>query len=340
MKVIKSVFFILSILFIGISIYIAVQPHHFKVSRTRTINAPAPVIYNNVIDFKNWKSWSSWAETNPNIDINLSQPSKGIASTYRWKDKHGFGTMTTLQTTAYSTINQLMTYEGFPPSSVHWQFHPNSDGSTKTTWTIQGKDLPFKFKAFALIAGGMEQQIGPHYERSLEKLDSIVTARMQAYTITIKDQTEHSGGFYIYTTVSCKIADMPKQLQSMRSELQTYALNHDLETTRNTFNYYHKWDDTKGTVTVSYCIPTQDKLNIQDSKTILSGKLPSFKALKTTLKGNYKYLKKAWDTSITYCETNALKIDTSGPMLEVYKNDATKLANPADWHTDLYIALQ
>ena len=55
MKALKYILFLLLILIIGVAIYIAVQPNTFEVSRTRTINAPAPVLYNNVIDYKNVK---------------------------------------------------------------------------------------------------------------------------------------------------------------------------------------------------------------------------------------------------------------------------------------------
>ena len=69
MKALKYISFLLLIVIIGMSIYIAIQPNEFEVSRTRTINTPAAVLYDNVIDFKNWEAWSSWAEADPDMKI-------------------------------------------------------------------------------------------------------------------------------------------------------------------------------------------------------------------------------------------------------------------------------
>ena len=61
MKALKYIVLILLILFIGCSTYVAVQPNSYDISRTRTINAPSAVIYNEIIDFKNWSAWSPWS---------------------------------------------------------------------------------------------------------------------------------------------------------------------------------------------------------------------------------------------------------------------------------------
>ena len=187
MKALKYIFFLLLIAVIGLAIYIAVQPNSFEVTRTKTINAPVSVVYNNVIDYKNWESWSSWAESDPDMVITLPEKTVGVGSSYQWEDKDGIGTMKTTKAIPNTSINQEMQFAEFPASNITWNFTPNTDGTTEATWTISGKDLPFGFKAFATFMGGMEKQIGPHYERSLEKLDSILVASMKAYNITVND---------------------------------------------------------------------------------------------------------------------------------------------------------
>ncbi len=67
---------------IAIAIYIAVQPNDFSVSRTRTIQAPASLIYNEVIDFKNWEDWNAWTEEKPEMTINYPEQTKGIDGSY------------------------------------------------------------------------------------------------------------------------------------------------------------------------------------------------------------------------------------------------------------------
>jgi effector-binding domain-containing protein len=339
MKALKYILFLLLIVFIGLAIYIAVQPNEFVVSRTRTIKAPAPVIYDHVIDFKNWEAWSSWVEANPDIKIMLSNQTKGVNGSYSWEDKDGVGTMKTIETIPYKSIKQQLQFADFPPSDVFWEFKPNEDQTTDVTWTISGKNLPFGFKAYATLTGGMEKQIAPHYERSLEKLDSIVVADMKKYSITVNGITEHSGGFYIYNTVSCKIPDMQANIQKMMPKLVTYAKNNNIKIAGAPFNYYHKWDEENNTTMFSCCIPTISKI-ISTEPDILTGKLKPFKALKTTLQGDYSNLKEAWETAMKYAQEQNLVIDENGPALEVYINDPMEQPNPAKWITEIYLALK
>ncbi len=67
MKFLKYLLFLILIAIIGFAIYVAVQPNSFEVSRERTINAPASVLYDNVIDYKNWEAWSAWVEKEPDF---------------------------------------------------------------------------------------------------------------------------------------------------------------------------------------------------------------------------------------------------------------------------------
>lgn len=339
MKALKYFFFLLLIILIGFTIYVAVQPNSFEVSRTRTIKAPAAVVYNNVIDFKNWEAWSSWAESDPDLKISLSEQTKGINGSYFWEDDDGVGTMTTTDATPYESIKQTMQISDFPSSNVQWEFKSNDDGSTNVTWDISGKDLPFTFKIFSVLMGGMEKQIGPHYERSLEKLDSIVVTDMKKYNIEINGITEHSGGFYIYNTTSCKIDNLKEKVGELFTNINKYVADNHIAISGFPFIYYHKYDVENNAVMFSCCLPTTSRV-ITSQDDILTGQLEPFKTLKTSLTGDYNNLKEAWEKSMNYLSNSGYSINDSGPMLETYLTDYTKVPNPADWKTEIYIAVK
>lgn len=339
MKAFKYILFLLLILIIGLAIYIAVQPNTFEVSRTRTINAPAPVIYNNVIDFKNWEAWSSWAEADPDMIITLPEKTKGIDGSYSWEDKDGIGTMKTLETIPNKSIKQQMQFADFPPSDITWDFKPNDDGTTDATWTISGKDLPFGFKAFATFMGGMEKQIGPHYERSLEKLDSIVQESMKVYHINIDGVTEYGGGFYMYKTTSATSANISQIIGKQFGEIMTYMAQNNIVANGMPFTIYNEMNSSNGSVIMSNAIPVRDKVNIDGASEILCGYIPKTKVLKTTLKGNYTNLPKAWEATMTHAAKNNLEQSNLNPF-EIYANDPGNFPNPADWITEIYIPLK
>ncbi|HIC32584.1 MAG TPA: transcription activator effector-binding protein, partial [Flavobacteriaceae bacterium] len=98
MKFLKYIFFLLLIAVIAVAIYIAVQPNSFEVTRTKTIDAPAGVIYNNVADFKHWKAWSPWVEQDPTMNIMYNEQTKGVGASYSWTGKDGKGNMKIVNT--------------------------------------------------------------------------------------------------------------------------------------------------------------------------------------------------------------------------------------------------
>jgi effector-binding domain-containing protein len=340
MKALKYILFLLLIAIIGSAIYVAVQPNSFEISRTRTIKAPAPVIYSNVIDFKNWEAWSPWVEKESSTEITLSEQTKGVGGSYSWTDNDGAGTMKTLETVPNTTIQQEMQFADFPASDILWNFKPNEDGSTDATWTISGKDLPFGFKAYAAFSGGMEKQIGPDFERGLEKLDSIVQASMKVYSVTVNGITQHSGGFYLYNTTSCKINELPSKMQDMLPKVGMYVIKNNISTAGAPYVNYHKWDEENNAVMFSCCVPTVEKVITDSDSGILTGQLQPFKAVKTTLKGDYKNLKEAWETATKYIPENSLIPEEQGPTIETYLTDPMNTPNPADYITEIYIAVK
>jgi len=339
MKYLKYIVFLLLIVFIGFAIYIAVQPNSFEVKRTRIIDAPAEVIYNNIIDFKNWESWSSWVERDPETVITLSEQTKGVGGSYTWVDSHGKGSIKTLETVSPSSIKQELQFGDFEPSKINWTLSPTSDGKTEVTWRMNSDNVPFIFKASALKEGGFDNMIGPDFERGLEKLDRLIVESMKVYSIKVDGVTQHGGGFYLYNTTSAKMDSFESVIQDMLLEVNNYVLKNNITTAGSPFVYYHKWDEVNNTVMFSCCIPTTAQVITSDNN-ILTGQLEPFKAIKTNLKGNYSNLKEAWEATVYYAPKNKLEFTELGPMLEVYLSDPTTTHNPANWVTEIYIAIK
>ena len=339
MKILKYFLFLILIAIIGFAIYIAVQPNSFEVSRERTINAPASVLYDNVIDFKNWEDWSSWIEKEPDLKLIFPEQTEGVGGSYSWEGKDGLGNMKTIAANPKTSIVQELQFDDFHPSKINWTFEPTPDNQTKVIWKMNSEKLPFMFKGFAAVSGGFDKMIGPDFERGLEKLDSVVVDGMSKYSINIDGVTEHGGGFYLYNTTSCKISEMPNKMGKMMSQVIAYSQENNITMAGSPFTIYHKWDEENGTVMFSSCIPTTAKV-ITTNSDVLTGKLKPFKALKTTLKGDYKNLKEAWDTTYEYIETNKLEVPETGIHIENYPTDPMTVPNPADWKTEIFVQVR
>jgi len=339
MKTLKYIFFLILFIVIGLSIYIAVQPNTFEVARSRNIKAPAAVIYNNVIDFKNWEDWSSWKEKDSETVITLNDKTNGIGGSFKWVDSHGNGTMKTLATKINESIEQELQFGEFDPSSVNWQFEQFDNGNTNVTWKMKSDNVPFMFKATAIIEGGFDNMIGPDFDRGLEKLDSIITLSMRQYSVKVDGLANHGGGYYIYNTTSCKMDDLKAKMAEMLPKIGNYAKRNHLAMAGAPFVIYHKWDEANNAVMFSCCVPTTTQVITTESD-ILTGQLEPFRAVRTTLKGDYNNLKEAWEETFKHIENYQFLPKETGPMLEVYLTDPATSPNPADYITEIYIAIE
>ncbi|WP_147678563.1 SRPBCC family protein [Algibacter pacificus] len=340
MKAFKYLLFLLLIIIIGASIYIEVQPNTYTFSRSRIIAAPTPVIFNEVNDYKNWPHFSPWLEQEPEVQLTYLEKTSDIGAGYAWKGTIlGEGKMTTLAVSENKSIAQKINFiKPFESESdIHWTFEPQND-STKVTWTMSGK-LDFMSKMYTTFSAPFEKTVGPDFERGLFKLDSVSMASMKAYSIKVMGITQHGGGYYLYKTTSCKISELPNKTQTMLPTIAAYVYKNNISTNGIPFVNYHKWDEENNAVMFSCCIPTTEKM-ISTESDILTGQLPPFSAVKTILKGNYSYLNEAWAKGASYIQENGLETLEQGPTIEVYSNLERNLPNPADWITEIYIAIQ
>ena len=339
MKAFKYLLFLLLITIIGISIYIAIQPNTFEVKRAYTIKAPKSVIYNHIIDFKNWKNWSPWIEKDPTIQTTFGEKTKGIGGSQSWTGKDGYGNIKTTETTPYSSIKQLLQFNDYQPSEIIWNLESITPKETKITWHMINNKTPFILKGFAAISGGFDNMIGPSFERGLIKLDSVASADINKYSIKTHGITLHGGGYYLYITTSCKITDLKNKKDNMMLKVKNYAKNNRIKMAGAPFIFYHKWDEENNATVFSCCIPTTEKTITPLNSDILTGLISPFNAVKATLKGDYKNLKNTWKTLLEFASKNNLQLTENGPMLEVYETTPADGDNPSNWITQIYIAV-
>ncbi|TYB79541.1 SRPBCC family protein [Bizionia myxarmorum] len=338
MKTFKYILFFLLILIIGASIYIAVQPNDFNVTRTRTVAAPAQVVYNRVIDFKNWESWSPWIDKDSETKIELVDSTSNLNGTYSWTNGESMGLIKTINRVPYQTIEQEFQYNKFEVAKMQWEFIQNDTNETEVSWTMSSENLSFYEKGYALLNGGHDKMIGPDFERGLEKLTSEVLASMEVYSVKVDGIAQHGGGFYIYSSTSSKISDIQTTIQKLMPKVKSYALKNNIAMAGAPFILYHNWDEANNAVMFSICIPTTTQIATTQSD-ILAGQLEPFKAIKTTLKGNYSNLKEAWDATNNYISQYNMEATEMGPMLEVYLTEPSLQPNPANWITEIFIAI-
>ncbi|MEH6408761.1 MAG: GyrI-like domain-containing protein, partial [Leeuwenhoekiella sp.] len=91
---------------------------------------------------------------------------------------------------------------------------------------------------------------------------------------------------------------------------------------------------------ISCGIPTSTRIVVPEDSPVLCGFMPAQTVLKTTLTGDYKNLKEAWDKTSTYLMQNDYEKSAESPQFEMYIITPAENPNPADWITELYLPIK
>jgi len=340
MKVLKYILLLLLLLIVAGSIYIATLENTYNVERTKVVHAPEDVVYTLVNDYKTWPSWSPWLGQDPEATVTYGEKTSGVGASYAWSgDIVGKGNMKTLSSQKDSIGQKLnFTEPRVSTSTVYWKIR-KVDKGTAVTWGMKG-DMSFMEKAYMAYAGGMDKIIGSDYERGLVNLDSVVQAEMQKYSVNVNGITTHGGGYYLYQTTSCKIEEVSKKMAEIMPKVGGYAKQNNITMAGPAFTLYHKYDTENNAVIMSVAIPVTEKVITDKDSDILTGMLKPFTAVKTTLSGDYKNLKEAWEATEKHLSENNMEQLEVLPAMEVYLNSPLDTPNPADLRTEIFVPIK
>ena len=152
-------------------IAVAMQPSDFKVERTATVHAPAPVAFAQVNDFQNWRAWSPWEKVDPALKRQYEGPKAGTGAVYAWQGNKevGEGRMTIVESRPGELVRIKL--EFFKPfaatNTAEFSFKPSGDG-TAVTWTMTGQNN-FLAKAMCLFVN-MDRMVGGMFEQGLAQM--------------------------------------------------------------------------------------------------------------------------------------------------------------------------
>lgn len=197
MKALKIIGIIVGALIAIFLIGALLIPSEYNVAESRTINAPAEVIYTYTGDFKNWHEWGPWQEQDPTMQYEYSDNTSQVGGWYTWtSEEMGEGRMEITAQEPNALTTSTLEFDGEAPAYTSIKLEPAGDNQTTVTWTMEGK-MPYPMTWMTLM---MPSMIKPFYQRGLEKLDSISVARYaevqaeQAAAAAAADSSATEGG--------------------------------------------------------------------------------------------------------------------------------------------------
>ena len=176
-KIILGIVILVVVLVAVCAIVVALQPSHYQVERSATINAPAPIVFAQVNDFHKWEAWSPWAKLDPVMKQSYEGAPAGNGAVYNWSGNSqvGEGRMTITESHPSDLIKiKLEFIKPFTATNAtDFTFTPQGN-QTNVKWTMSG-DNNFVGKAFGLIMN-MDKTIGGDFEKGLTQMKTVAEA--------------------------------------------------------------------------------------------------------------------------------------------------------------------
>jgi uncharacterized protein YndB with AHSA1/START domain len=173
----KKILIALAVIVVVLVVIVMLQPSEFRVARSTTISAPAPVVFAQVNDLHKWEAWNPWGKIDPAMKQTYEGAPAGTGAVYTWSGNNevGEGRMTIIESRPSELIRiKLEFFKPFAGTSIaEFTFKPE-DNQTAVTWSMTGENN-FMAKAVHLFMN-MDKMVGGQFEKGLAQLKAVAEA--------------------------------------------------------------------------------------------------------------------------------------------------------------------
>jgi effector-binding domain-containing protein len=336
MKIIKYVLLLIFLFSIAATVFIATQEGKYDIKREKVINVPQPLLYDFINDYRNWENVGILTNNDTTAAFAYSGTTSGKGAVSTWKFKDTSGRIETIKTVENDSIVQQAMIDGVL-SDITWGFTKVS-GGTKVTVRIKG-ELNFSDKANAAFKGGVTEKMEQTLDEGLENLKTFLTQELTDFDIEVKGRIRKLGTYYLSSTATSTIPEMNRKVTEILPKLMKFIRENKIVTTGSPFALFKTYDKQNNKTTFKVCIPIKEEIFTAPGSDIEGGRLQPFEAFKTTLKGYYSHLPRAWTKAHDTIAASGISENTTGQYIEVYTKNVTHTKKPSQWVTDIYIPI-
>lgn len=333
MRILKYIFLLIVLFAVAVSVFVATQKGDYEVMQTKLINTPRGIVFNYVNDYRNWPQWAAFDD---GMQAEFPAITAGKGASFAWEGNENDGSVTTVSAKENDSIVQKMDWNGLP-ADLYWTFK-DSAGKTKVTLKVKGK-IGFVPKIRAALKGGANRIMEALYDKSLTALDKTLDKEINTYNIKLDGIVGKTGTFYLCQSITSTIGNMPRNQRIMFGKLAHFFKKNKIAMNGKPFVLYNYFDESKNLTKFSVCIPVKEEMFTSPGSDVMGGTLAPFRALKTTLIGDYSHLKEAWNKAFDYIDANKIE-EADADYLELYSIGKEDGKGPSQWVTEIYIPIK
>jgi len=339
MKVLKKIAVVILALIVVYFIVALFAPDSYEVSRSKTIDAPIDVVWEQVSQFNNWEAWSPWKEKDPSVTFTLDGADGMVGTTYKWagdSDLSGVGYMKITDVSKHQNFNYELGFtEPWVMTSNGGFTITGDENTTEVVWKDAG-EIGFIGRPLALFFN-VDDMIGPDFERGLTKIDSVSKViNLARETNSVKEST-FAGGIYLGKRFAMKIAGIDSALYANSyAELIEFTMEKELNIAGAPSDIIYDWNEETDSAVFSIVLKVDAETDVAESGLELI-RLEETKALVYDFYGPYDQAGVAHEKLMNYLMSNELEMTIA---VEEYLNDPATVNSPDEILTRIYYLLK
>lgn len=323
MNTLKKLIIGLVVLALLVFIVTLFLPSDMHLQRTKEIEAPVALVFNQVNKLENWEKWSPWLKMDSEMVLSYSEQKSGTGASYSWTSPNGPGALTIKESVAGKLIKNEIDFGPAGMGYGTWNFEPSEKG-TKVSWIFDaemGSGPINKLKGLM-----MDRIVGSSMEEGLESIASISTNVTKVEEVTVP------GTFALTYRATCKMNEISQQLGESYGAIMAALQVSGAEMTAQPFAIYHNWDERAGTVDIEAGIPIDIK--VEPIGEVNAVEFPASNTVAAHYYGDYPGVGDAHDAIDTYVLMKGKKV--TGPPWEQYITDPGVEPDTSKWLTMVY----
>ncbi len=342
MKFFKYIFFLIVLIFVLGSLYIATVSVHNQ----ETINFETPInaklFESKIKDFSSYSNWFSIGEDKA-INPRLSNSEDFENSTLSWQNSKFEGiNLQNKSKFSDSLVQQLTlkTWLSLSEIDLTWKFE-TSENNSKFILHLES-NADFWQKAEYVFTGISHLDIAKtSIENSLSSLESSIQKEISVYDMTAVGKVETSEFYLLHATSAARLNfnKILEKSEPIFKSIEDFMMEQKFEIYKGRLILFENLYENTGNLIFSPGIGSQEKIAIPNTYEILSKSVSQGAYFKTKLTGDHTNMQELIEYSNTIVANRSLKINTRlKPFLE-FEINSNSTVNPSKWITNYYIPI-
>jgi effector-binding domain-containing protein len=339
MKLIKGLIIVTISVIIIYFVLALLGPKNYLVERTREINAPAHIVWEQVSNFKNWEKWSPWIEKDPTVKNTYTGNLGEVGSVMSWvgdEDLSGTGSMEIISAITNKEINYSLSFiVPFEMNSTGGMTLVPEGDKTTVKWFDKG-DFSFFSRPFMLFMD-LDKKIGSDFERGLGRIDSLSQELSKAKELVITE-TLFSANNYVAIRHKTNIKEVTSDVfyKTNFQQLGMYVGETQSKLSGIPSAICYSWNEVDSTVEIALAFPL-DGLTVVTKPGYELISLKEQKAIFVKVNGPHSEIYKAHLKIDEYIKDKGLKTSL---VIEEYVNDSESVPHPSEILTNIYYLIE